>query len=171
MRIAASQPCCRSSLQTSKPFLPGNMTSRIINSSSRLPPIFKPVGPSTAVSTWCPSAVSRSDTVRRRPGSSSTKRMRELMLLLRWEGRKFDDEGGSSARFALHVHGSAVSFHNLFYQVQAETGSVNLIAHGFSASKERIENVVLLLGRDARAPVLHANLDHGSAGAGCCTRE
>src|SRR5258708_5445415 len=166
MRIAASQPCCRSSLQTSKPFLPGNMTSRIINSSSRLAPIFKPVGPSTAVSTWCPSAVSRSDTVRRRPGSSSTKRMRELMLLLRWKGRKFDDEGGSNSRLALHVHGSAVSLHNFLYQVQAETGSVNLIPYCFPASKEGIEDVVLFLARDAGPAVLHADLDHGSAGAG-----
>src|SRR5216684_386507 len=165
MRIAASQPCWRSSLQTSKPFLPGSMTSRIINSSSRLAPIFKPVGPSTAVSTWCPSAASRSDTVRRSPGSSSTKRMRELMLLLRWDGWKFDDEGGSRARLALHVHGSAVSFHNLLYQVQAQTSSVNLIAHRFLSAKEGIEDAVLFLARYARPPVLHADLDHGSAGA------
>src|SRR5258708_20699632 len=166
MRIAASQPCWRSSLQTSTPFLPGSMTSRIINSNPWFPPIFKPVGPATGVSTWYPYADSKADTVRRRPGSSSTKRMRELMLLLRWKGRKFDDEGGSSSRLALHVHGSAVSLHNFLYQVQAETGSVNLIPYRFPASKERIENVVLLLGRDAGPAVLHADLDHGSAGAG-----
>src|SRR5260370_14073818 len=97
--------------------------------------------------------------------------MRELMLLLRWQGRKFDDEGGSSAWLALHVHGSAVSFHNLLYQVQPKASSVNLIAHRFLTSKEGIENVVLFFARDAGPPVLDADLDHGSACAGCSTRE
>src|SRR5579871_5028133 len=115
--MAVSQPCWRSSLHTSRPFLPGSITSRITRSRLRFRPCFKPLGPSIAVSTRYPSAARRSDTVRLNPGSSSTKRMFEFNLLLRGTRWNPHDETAADALFALDADRAAVGFHDLLYQI------------------------------------------------------
>src|SRR5260370_38773711 len=127
MRIAVSTPRSRSSRQTSNPLFLGSMTSRIIR-SNLLPDAFaSPVSPSAALSTSYPAAARRSETVRTSPGSSSTNRMRELILVLQGRGWDRHHKLGSFRRLAFDADGSTVRLYDLFLEVQAEPGPVYLV--------------------------------------------
>ena len=88
--------------------------------------------------------------MRLRPGSSSTKSRREFILMLRRCSGDAHDKRGSGARLALQAHGPAVRLYDSFDQVQAESGAVNLILHGFFFQEERVEYALLFLRRNSR---------------------
>src|SRR5581483_1417024 len=97
--------------------------------------------------------------VRLRPGSSSTKRMREFILILRGNGRQGYNKRGAGAQFAFEADASPVRLYNFFHQMQSEAGAVHLLLHGLAAAEECVEYVLLFVRRYPRAMVRHANLN------------
>src|SRR5277367_4540394 len=93
------------------------------------------------------------------PGSSSTKRMRELMLKLRWSGWDANDELSALHRLAVHLNAASVRFHDFFHQIQSQAGTVHLVRQGAATAEKRLENMLALIGRDARPAVHYTDLD------------
>jgi hypothetical protein len=64
-----------------------------------------------------------------------------------------------------------MSFHDLFDEIQSETGSVNLILHSAPAAEKRIEYVRLFVDWDTRSPIRHTKLHRLPMFIFYCTRE
>jgi len=77
--------------------------------------------------------------------------------MFRRASRDSHNERGPCARLTLQAHRSAVSLHDLFHQVQAQSGAVDLILHRFLAAEERVEHMFLFFGRDSSAVIRDAN--------------
>src|SRR5262249_35825343 len=114
---------------------------------------------------------SRSDTVNTRPGSSSISRMRELILQLRRRGGDADDEFGSLHRFASHADRTTMGFHDLLDQIEPEARAVHLVLHRAAAPEKWIEDIILLVERDAGTMIGDPDFDGRAFGIGGGSRE
>src|SRR5215469_11798406 len=159
MRTAVSMPFSRSSRQTSRPFLRGSIRSSRMRSYFCASALVRAESPSMAQSTFQPSEASRSEMVTTRPGSSSTKRIDELM------GQPFrrcgnaQDEFAAAEWLAFDIDRATVRFDDSLSEAQAESGAVDLRGQGATAAEERVEDAALLVFGDAGPAIGDPNFD------------
>src|SRR5438067_2391610 len=157
-----------SSFSVSMPFISGIKTSRMMK-SGRSPffTLFRASLPELTASTWNPSTSRRVCKYFRILGSSSTTRIfsfsaissslsynsyKNLWALSLIHGQK-KCKSASSARIAFHPDLSAMRLNEAFCDCQPQSHSGSISVH----SHEILENFLMVLGRDARTGVLHAD--------------
>src|SRR5258705_8930553 len=165
MSTGVSIPPLRRSRQTSKPLRSGSITSRTTRSKGSLEAPRSPVSPSAACSTRWPSLARRPLSASRRPGSSSTSRIRLRTLLLhcgrplRFRGGRgqHEREGAPRPRGALDLDRSPVRVHDALHEVETEAAAGHARGQGLPPPIEGLEYPALFAARNPRAAIAHGN--------------
>src|SRR5260221_1125087 len=165
MSTGVSTPLLRRSRHTSKPRRSGSITSSTTRWKGSVEARCRPVSPSAAWSTRWPSLVRRPLRVSRRPGSSSTSRIRLRTALLHRCGplglrrgrRQHERERAARTGRALDLDGARVRVHDPLHQAEAEPAPGYARGQGLPPAIEGLEDPALLAGRDAGAVIAHGD--------------
>src|SRR5436190_45481 len=162
IRTDADDPCRRRSFSTSYPLRPGSMMSRTMRSTSDSSAMRRPVSPSCASRTSCPSLRRFSRRPRAMARSSSMIRMEAIGS----RRRKDDAEGAALAQPAVQLDPSAVQLDDLLGDGQTEAGPFRPPGEEVVAAVEAVEDAFAIVGPHSGSVVLHLDGDVAARAAG-----